>query len=150
MDPISAVIDTAKVARQAGFSGASLVMAVAIAGAESRFKATATGDQHLQTNKWGPSVGLWQIRTLTPDYLQMEPVRDINKLYSPLANAKAAYAISKQGTDWSPWSTYANKAYQEFETIAKEAIDLIDDIKKKIPLIFLLLVLIVVTYTLYK
>lgn len=131
MSTIQAAIDTARFAYQAGFRGSALVMAIAIAGAESTFNPNATGDVTIQTDKWGPSVGLWQIRTLKPAYLALEPIRDVTKLYDPLANAKAAYAISKKGTYWKPWSTYLDKKYQQYEKIASEAVSLIEETKKK-------------------
>lgn len=35
-------------------------------------------------------------------------------LRNPCFNAAAAYAISKQGTDWSLWSVYKSGSYLEF------------------------------------
>lgn len=132
MSTIQAAIDTARVAYQAGFRGSALVMAIAIAGAESTFNSDATGDVALQDQKWGPSVGLWQIRTLKPAYLSLEPIRDVTKLYDPLENAKAAYAISKKGTNWRPWSTFLNKDYEKWITTAKESVSsIIEETKKK-------------------
>lgn len=103
---------------QAGFTGPALVTAIAIAAAESGFDPGATGDQTLANSKWGNSIGLWQIRSLQPSSLYLEPIRDPNKLYDPLYNAKAAYQISKGGTDFSPWTTFVNKAYQQFLSVA--------------------------------
>jgi len=32
--------------------------------------------------------------------------------YNPIGNAKAAIAISSNGTNWSPWTTYVTGAYR--------------------------------------
>jgi hypothetical protein len=115
------------IAKQAGFSGTGLITAVAIAIAESALNSNATGDVNLQTSKWGPSVGLWQIRTLKPAYLPLEPIRDITKLYDPLNNAKAAYTISKGGTDFSPWSTFISQQYLNFTDQVNHAAQFVSD-----------------------
>lgn len=141
---LTSAIDTAKVAYQAGFRGSNLVIAVAIAGAESTFNPKATGDLAIQDAKWGPSVGLWQIRTLKPGSLHLEPIRDIRDLYDPLKNAQAAFAISKGGTNFKPWSTYINNAYQHYQDLATEATVAFEDIKKKTPMILLLIALIAI------
>lgn len=107
-------------AKQAGFTGPALVTAIAIAAAESGFDPGATGDQTLANSKWGNSIGLWQIRSLQPGSLYLEPIRDPKYLYDPLYNAKAAYQISKGGTDFTPWSTFVNKAYQQYLNLASE------------------------------
>lgn len=57
---------------------------------------------------WGPSVSLWQVRTLhrPGDYGPGGVVRDIDKLRDPVAAAEAAYVISQGGEDWSPWTIF--------------------------------------------
>ncbi len=105
-------------ASKAGFSGAALVTAVAIAAAESGLDPNAVGDQSLVDFTWGPSIGLWQVRSLQPLFLYLEPLRDATKLPDPYYNARAAYTLSKSGTDFSPWSTFVNGAYKQFESIA--------------------------------
>lgn len=131
-----------KAAKAAGFTGAALLTAVAIAGAESAFNPSAVGDVAIQTEKWGPSIGLWQIRSLTENYLDMEPIRDSTRLSDPYYNAKAAYQISKRGTDFSPWSTFASNAYRQYEEIAHQADVLASDLKKNWIPILVALVLI--------
>ena len=32
--------------------------------------------------------------------------------YNPMGNAKAALAISSNGTNWRPWTTYVTGAYR--------------------------------------
>jgi lysozyme-like protein len=54
------------------------------------------------------SVGLWQINMLAhPQYTEAE-------LLTPTGNTKAAITISKDGADWTPWSTYTSGKYQQY------------------------------------
>lgn len=54
------------------------------------------------------SVGLWQINMLAhPSYSEAE-------LLTGLGNAKAAVAISSNGTDFSPWTTAVDGAYLKY------------------------------------
>jgi hypothetical protein len=73
----------------------------------------ARGDLGIQTSVWGPSYGLFQVRTLKQDTGTGHD-RDINWLVSDANQAKAAYDISKGGTDFSPWSTFTNGSYREY------------------------------------
>lgn len=82
---------------------APLTRAIAVAVAESGLNSDAKGDVGLQTDKWGPSVGLWQIRSLKAEKGR-GTTRDETKLRDPAGNAKAMVEISKNGTDWGPWS----------------------------------------------
>lgn len=81
-----------------GFPPASIDTAAAIAMAESRGDPAAIGDS-------GTSVGLWQIHL--PDHPEVSswPLTD------PTTNARAALLISRQGTYFHPWSTYAIAPY---------------------------------------
>lgn len=105
--------DIYRAARAAGFDVANAVRATAIALAESGGRTNARGDLGLQTSKWGPSVGLMQIRTLTAD-TGTGRARDITRLDDPVANMRAAYEISSAGRDWTPWSTYKNGRWQQY------------------------------------
>jgi len=89
-------------AKAAGFSGADLAIAVAIAYAESSGDANAVGDS-------GNSFGLWQINLPNhPEYA------DAN-LYDPQTNANAAFAIYQQaGNSFSPWTTFNTGAYSQY------------------------------------
>lgn len=91
--------------RQAGFRGDGLQMAYAIVMAESGGRANAsnsTGNSH------GVDRGIFQINS----YWHSE-VSDA-AAYDPLRAAKAAYRISKGGTDWHEWATYGNGAYKQY------------------------------------
>lgn len=70
-------------------------LAAAIAMAESGGNPSAVGDVTL-----GGSYGLWQIFT------KAHPQHRAVDLFDPDYNARAAFEISKGGTDWTPWSTF--------------------------------------------
>jgi hypothetical protein len=102
-------------AKQAGFNGNDIKVAAAVAMAESKGDPGAIGDQGLVDNKWGPSIGLFQIRSLKhpgnfspPDALRVE-----GKLKDPLYNAKTAKAI-KDAHNWNQWSTFVSGAYKHY------------------------------------
>ena len=80
-----------ELARRHGFPDPELAAAVALA--ESGGKAGAIGDH-------GTSFGLWQI------HAPAHPQFDRNRLLEPDYNAAAALAISSNGTNWHPWTTY--------------------------------------------
>lgn len=90
--------DIAGYAGTAGFQGADLVTAVAIALAESSGDPQASGDN-------GTSYGLWQIHfTVHPELLNGA---DPATLFDPQTNANAAYALySRRGNTFNDWSTY--------------------------------------------
>lgn len=83
------------VAREAGFTPQQAVTWTAIALAES-------GGNPRSLNSHGEySLGLWQINEAA------DPGRATRygNLYSPLANARAAYDLSHHGRDMRPWTT---------------------------------------------
>lgn len=107
----------ASLARSAGLPEGQVTTAVAVAYAENRGSLDAAktipsdllGDVGIQTAKWGPSVGPWQIRSLKQPYLSRatgpDRYRDAAKLTDPAYNATAMAAIWRQ-YGWGPWSTY--------------------------------------------
>lgn len=99
---------------RAGFSPPAAVIMTAIAGGESGWDDAAVGDVGLQDNTWGPSVGAFQIRTVKRE-TGSRSIRDIVSLQSSLdAQAAAAFEISRQGKDFTPWSVYTSGKYQQF------------------------------------
>lgn len=109
----------AQSAARAGFTGDALATIVAIVQRESGANPAAQGDIALQDGEWGPSVGLYQIRTLKAD-TGTGSDRDLQALIpgavagipgtgSPDVDrqSRAAFAISGGGSNFHPWSTYA-------------------------------------------
>lgn len=106
-------------ARGAGLDQRKAITATAIAGAETNGPSVGVpldpaklGDTDRTTAKWGPSVGLWQIRTLKAE-TGTGRSRDINILKDPVQNARSMFDISSGGRDWSPWTTYNGENYRK-------------------------------------
>lgn len=113
--------DIYRLARSAGLSVTDSVIAVAVGLAESSGDDAAIGDVNLQTTMWGPSVGIWQIRTLKSDTGKGTD-RDINALKgNPARQAQAMVSISSSGRDWSPWTVYNTGAYNQYLGQAQSA-----------------------------
>lgn len=142
----------ADAAIKAGFTGQALVTAIAIAGAESSFNPGALGDIALMDAKWGASVGLWQIRSLKHwnMYTGADAMRDASKLTDPYYNARAAYAISKGGTNFSPWSTYTSSAFTPYIVSAANAVRSVIDTVKDNPIKSTAIVALLILILLYK
>ena len=108
-----------------GFHGKALKTAYAIALAESGGRSNAMGDIKLQDKKWGPSVGLFQIRSLKHWKDFNDPYRDASRLKDPSYNIEAAWTKSKHGTNFKPWTTYTGGAFvkhlSEADVMAKAA-----------------------------
>ncbi|GIH29368.1 hypothetical protein Aph01nite_76780 [Acrocarpospora phusangensis] len=96
----------------AGFSGTALRIAVAVSFAENPAHDPASvGDATLTDAKWGPSIGLWQIRSLKAD-AGTGKERDARALDNPAFNAKSAYTISGGGKTWTAWTEFNNGGYR--------------------------------------
>jgi hypothetical protein len=100
-----------QLATSVGLGHSAAVTATAIAAAESGLRTDATGDVALEDRTWGPSLGLWQIRSLKAQSGTGQS-RDATKLKDPTFNARAMASISSGGTNFSPWSTYNSGAYR--------------------------------------
>ena len=98
-------------ARDAGLSPANAVTATAIAMAESGLRTDAVGDTTITTGTWGPSVGLWQVRSLKAE-AGTGRSRDATRLTEPAFNARAMVAISGGGDNWRPWSVFTSGAFR--------------------------------------
>jgi hypothetical protein len=104
-----------------GFAADQATVMTAIAGAESGFDDAALGDQQLQSTTWGPSFGIFQIRTVKAD-TGRGTARDISNLAGSLdEQAEAAWQISGHGRDFSPWSVFTSGRYQQFLGQAQSA-----------------------------
>jgi hypothetical protein len=98
-------------AYRAGWRGKDVNIAVAIAMAESSGKTCAVGDTALQTSVWGPSIGLFQIRSLKQQS-GTGKVRDQQVNDDPETNVRHAYAIWRESGGWRPWSTWLHGTYK--------------------------------------
>lgn len=114
-------VDVYELARSAGLDHAQAVTATAIARAESGWRTDARGDVALETAKWGPSLGLWQVRSLKAES-GTGGTRDPKRLTDPAFNARSMYAISGGGRSWSPWSTYVSGAYLAYRAGVEHAV----------------------------
>lgn len=99
-----------ELARGAGLGHSAAITATAVAMAESGLNPAAVGDTSLTDATWGPSIGLWQIRSVKADKGTGKP-RDAERLATPSFNAHSMASISSGGSDWSPWSAYKNGSY---------------------------------------
>lgn len=107
--PVLSAAQIAGYARQGGFAGNDIATATAIALAESSGRTDARGDIALQTQSWGPSIGLWQIRSMKSDRGTGRTRDEIANL-DPAVNARHAYEIYRsQG--WKAWTVYTTGAY---------------------------------------
>lgn len=103
-----------------GFSKVNAKIASAIAMCEGAYSKDgksysdfdAVGDIELQDDKWGPSYGGFQIRSLKAD-LGTGSYRDASKLLRPRFNVRAAKAI-KASLGWNAWSVYKSGAYKAY------------------------------------
>ena len=109
-----AKLTAAQIARYAYDAGlrdtGRLTRAVAIALGESGGNTDAVGDVALQNGTWGPSVGLWQVRSLNAERGK-GTTRDETKLRDPAFNARAMMSISGNGSNWNPWTVNNTGAY---------------------------------------
>lgn len=121
----------AQFAQNAGFSGADLAVAVAVALAESGGNPRAynpvtnlDSGKPASTPAGQGAIGLWQI------YLKVHPEFSGQNLYDPQTNANAAFQIySASGSSFHPWSTYGNGSgiYSGYMAQANLAVDSLSD-----------------------
>ena len=98
------LLRAAEAAHNAGFRDGKLVTVLAVGGGESNFRPEAVGDTAIMNGKWGPSRGVWQIRTLNDG-------SDLHRSQAFLSEsvtnqAIAAWEISGGGTNFQPWAAY--------------------------------------------
>ena len=109
-----------------GFRGKSLETAFAVALAESGGRSKAAGDTGIQNGTYGPSLGVFQVRSLKKIRPNTgDKWRDPKRLMDPAFNLQAAWAISNQGKNWEPWSAYNNGSFTKYlddaQTAARKA-----------------------------
>lgn len=86
--------------QQAGGNPHAAAMAAAIAMAESGGNSAAYGVNH----NGSTDRGLWQINS----------IHGAQSTFDIMGNARAAVAISSNGTNWRPWTTYNTGAYRQY------------------------------------
>ena len=107
------VSDLADAARNAGFSGAALVTAVAVSLAENSGRVLRA----VNTNPTGSrDRGPWQIND------REHPEVSDGCAFSLDCSAGAAFQISSQGRTWQPWTTWTNGAYKRYLSDAQGAV----------------------------
>ena len=94
-------------ARDAGFSGASLVTAVAVSLAENgsrTLRAVGVNSDQWHSRDRGP----WQIND------HWHPDVSDSCAFDLSCAAKAAFKISDQGRSWTPWATFTSGKYKQY------------------------------------
>jgi hypothetical protein len=111
------------------WDGDDLVIAVAVALAESGGIVGAEGDINIQNGTWGPSVGVWQVRSLWAQRGSGGP-RDLDRLSDPTFNVEAARSIFDSSIAargharrWHPWGAFTNGSYQRHMATARAAVE---------------------------
>jgi LysM repeat protein len=105
-----------------GFTGEERVIGVAVVLAESGGRTDARGDVGLQTDTWGPSIGLFQIRSLKAQR-GTGGVRDELANLDPATNARHARRVFLDaGGRWTPWSTFNHDSHRQFLDRARRAV----------------------------
>lgn len=88
---------------------------------ESGGRTDARGDTTITTSTWGPSIGLWQIRSINSQR-GTGGERDELANTDPQKNARAMMSISANGTNWRPWSVYTSGKYRTYLAQARLAV----------------------------
>jgi hypothetical protein len=122
----------AAIAYAAGFRDQALVVAIAIAGAESAWVADALGDRYPIKGCECASHGLWQIRSCPGDDPAVSystagchPPLDRGsqaELDVPADNAAVAFRLASASADgWDNWTTYQDGAFEAWMAQAEAA-----------------------------
>jgi LysM repeat protein len=108
---------------QGGFTGGDRVIGVAVVLAESGGRTDARGDVGLQTSIWGPSIGLFQIRSLKAERGTGRTRDEVANL-DPATNARHAHRVFLDaGAQWTPWSTFNHGSHRQFLERARLALN---------------------------
>lgn len=112
--------EIATMAIAAGFRGESLITMIATSIGESGGNAAARGDTTITDAKWGPSIGLTQIRSLNAERGR-GTTRDEQANLDPWTNLRHAFEISNKGTNFQPWSVFTSGKYKAHLNVARLA-----------------------------
>lgn len=87
---------------------------------ESGGRPCAVGDVRLQTSTWGPSVCLFQLRSIkgVTDGGVRDRAANLRSVDTCVRNAHALWA----GEGWRPWSAYTNGSYRRHLPRARAAL----------------------------
>lgn len=111
-------------ARQAGWSGNDLQIAVAVAIAESSGRTDVV-------NYLG-CVGLWQVFQRV--HARAHPLWSTDWLKNPANNAQAAHTIwADAGNSWRPWTTYTSGMYRAYMARARSAVGDLGNVSADFP-----------------
>lgn len=99
--------------KEGGLDDASAIIATAVAQGESGFDPSAKGDTGIEDETWGPSVGLWQVRSLKAQR-GTGGVRDEVALTDPAHNARSMGEISATGRNFTAWTVYRSGKYRQY------------------------------------
>jgi hypothetical protein len=91
-----------QLAESVGFRDDAIHIAAAVAMAESGGDTQAIGKVNHDDR------GLWQIN------VHFHPEFDPSLLFDPIFNARAAFRVSKGGTDFTPWVTFNKGLHQRY------------------------------------
>jgi autotransporter adhesin len=118
-------VQVANVAIASGWRGDDAVTAVAIGLAETdgRPDDAAVGDVSLETAKWGPSIGIWQCRTLKAERGTGSDRDELALKGDARRQGSAAFHIwQEKHNKFTPWTTYVDGKYLLFMPRAKAAV----------------------------
>jgi Lysozyme like domain len=110
-----------------GFVGENRVIGVAVVLAESGGDTDILGDVDLRDATFGPSVGLFQIRSLKAQK-GTGGTRDELANLDPATNARHAHVVFMEaGGNWTPWSTFKRHEHEKFLDRAQRAVAAIEE-----------------------
>lgn len=118
-----------RLAVDAGLSADRAVLATAIAWSESGLRPDNVGDRSLagqptdDGRTWGPSIGLWQVRSIEEER-GTGAARDADALLDPAHSARAMAEISHGGEKFTPWTDYRNGKYLAHVQAVRDAVGL--------------------------
>lgn len=119
--PTLTINQIAALALSVGLTGENAAIATAIAMGESNGNTEARGDTTITNATWGPSIGLWQIRSINSQR-GTGGERDELANIDPKHNAAAMMSISNGGKNWRPWSVYTSGKYRTYLPQARLAV----------------------------
>jgi len=108
-----------------GLRGDAAAIAIAVAKGESGWDSNARGDTSLANEFWGPSIGLWQIRSENRQR-GTGGTRDELANLNPVRNARAMLSVSSNGRNWRPWTVFTKGIYVQHMTEARRLVKEVD------------------------